>query len=87
MCCLNPIYIVMKQDDNVKSISGRSMHEYVRKCIWYNIPSTVNSTPTNIFEKIYTHSMQGFSKYIKQNILQSYQENCTIYNCYICSRT
>ncbi len=69
MCCLNPIYIVMKQDDNVKSISGRSMHEYVRKCIRYNIPSTVNSTPTNIIEKIYTYSMQGFSKYIKQNIL------------------
>ncbi len=47
------------------------MHEYARKCIQYNIPSTVNSTPTNIIEKIYTHSMQGFSKYIKQNILQS----------------
>ncbi len=47
------------------------MHEYARKYIRYNIPSTVNSTPTNIIEKIYTHSMQGFSKYIKQNILQS----------------
>ncbi len=65
----------------------RPMHEYAKKCIQYNNPSTVNSTPTNIIEKIYTHSMQGFSKYIKQNILQSYQENCTIYNCYICSRT
>ncbi len=63
------------------------MYEYARKCIRYNIPSTVNSTPTNIIEKIYTHSMEGFSKYIKQNILQSYQENCTIYNCYICHRT
>ncbi len=65
------------------------MHEYARKCIQYNIPSTVNSTPFNIIEKIYTHSMQGFSKYIKQNLLQSYQEISTIYNCYIhvCSRT
>ncbi len=58
----------------------RPMREYARKCIWYNIQSTVNSTPTNIIEKIYTHSMQCFAKYIKQNILQSYQENCTINN-------
>ncbi len=42
------------------------MHEYDRKCIWYNISITVTNTPTNIIEKIYTHSMQGFSKYIKQ---------------------
>ncbi len=65
----------------------RPMHEYARKCIRFNIPSTVNSAPTNIIENIYTHRMQGFSKYIKQNILQLYQENCTINNCYICSRT
>ncbi len=26
----------------------RTMHEYARKCIGYNIPNTVNSTPTRI---------------------------------------
>ncbi len=48
----------------------KPMHEYARKCIRYKFSSTVNITPTNIIDKIYTHSMQGFSKYIKQNVLQ-----------------
>ncbi len=57
MCCLSPIYIVMKQDHKVKSISGdlyMNMLESVYGIIF------LNSTPTNIIEKIYTHSMQGF---------------------------
>ncbi len=53
----------------------------------YNIPSTVNNTPINIIEKIYTYSLQGFSKYIKLNLLQSYKYNCTIYDSYTCSRS
>ncbi len=52
------------------------MHEYAKKCIRYSIPNTINSTTSNIVDKIYTHSMQGFSGYIKvyytltRNILQ-----------------
>ncbi len=49
------------------------MLDYARKCVHYNIQSTVNNTPINIIEKIDTHSIQGFSKYVKLNILQSYQ--------------
>ncbi len=30
------------------------------------------------------HSLQGFTRYIKDYILQSYQEICTVVNCYIC---
>ncbi len=26
------------------------MHDYARKCVCYNIPSTVNNTPINIIE-------------------------------------
>ncbi len=40
------------------------MHDYARKCVHYNIPSTVNNTPINIIEKVCTHNIQGFSKYI-----------------------
>ncbi len=39
------------------------------------------------FTSVYTHSIQGFSKYAKLNLLQPYKENCTIYVCYICSRS
>ncbi len=59
---------------NIRSYATRSqdkihqwipMHDYARKCVRYNIPSTVNNTPINIIEKVYTPSIQGFSKYIK----------------------
>ncbi len=48
---------------------------------------TLNNTTQNIVDKIYTHSMQGCSGYIKQNMLHSYQKHCTIPNCYICARS
>ncbi len=35
-------------------------------------------------DKINTHSLQGFSGYIKTNYLQCYLENCTIMDCYVC---
>ncbi len=62
----------------------RPKHEYAKKCIRYDIPNLVNNTPHNIIEKIYTHGLQGFSRYVKNHLLQLYQDNCTIVNCYIC---
>ncbi len=64
----------------------RPKHEYAKKCIRYDIPNLVNNTPHNIIEKIYTHNLQGFSRYVKNHLLQLYQDNCTIINCYICLR-
>ena len=61
-------------------------HEYARNCIRYHVPVVVNATSPEITNKIYTHSLQGFAWYIKLKTIQSYQENCTIQNCYICSR-
>ncbi len=59
-------------------------YEYVKKCIRSDIPNLVNNTPHNIIEKIYTHSLQGFS--LENHLLQSYQDNCTIIKYYICLR-
>ncbi len=50
------------------------MHQYTKTCIRYNIPNTINNTTSNIIDKIYTHSIQGFSGYIKQCLLQSYND-------------
>ncbi len=44
----------------------------------------INSSPKAILDKIDTHSLQGFTRYIKDYILQSYHEICTVVNCYIC---
>ena len=66
---------------------ARTKHKYAEKCIRHSVPITVNNTPNNIKDKIYTHSLQGFSKYIKNMYIQDYSDICTIQNCYICSRT
>ncbi len=60
-------------------------YEYARYCIRYRIPLIVNESPHEINNKINTHSLQGFSKYIKIKILESYNQNCTIQNSYICN--
>ncbi len=64
---------------------ARTNHKYADKCIRHSIPKTVNSTNNNIIDKINTHSLQGFSKYIKTIYLQSYSDTCTLYNCYVCN--
>ena len=61
-------------------------HEYAKKCIRFDIPKLINNTPAIILDKVWTHSLQGFSWYIKQYILDKYENTCTIDNCYICSR-
>ena len=65
---------------------GRTVHEYAKKCIRYNVPISVNNTPIVILEKINTHSLKGFAGYIKQYYLNYYQNTCTVPLCYICSQ-
>ncbi len=48
-----------------KSHIYRHNHEYANKRIRYDIPNVVNNTPHNIIDNIYTHSLQGFSRYVK----------------------
>ncbi len=60
--------------------------EYARYCIRYRIPLIINESPPEIINNVDTHNLQGFSKHIKIKILESYNENCTIQNCYICNR-
>ena len=60
-------------------------HEYAKKSIRYTIPVTVNETPLCILDKIDTHCIQGFSKYIKMKYVNSYKENCEIRDCYTCN--
>ncbi len=43
----------------------KTHHEYVKKCIRFNIAKVINSSPNDILNKITTHSLQGFSGYIK----------------------
>ncbi len=64
----------------------KTKHEYAKRCIRYDIPITINNFAREVLDKIDTHGLQGFVIYVKAYILQTYQETCTIVNCYICNQ-
>ena len=47
----------------------------------------INFTSPCILQKISTHSFQGFVFYIKQHLLQTYEDHCSLSNCYVCNRS
>ena len=63
----------------------RSAHTFATKCIRHEVIRVLNSTTELIKEKVYTHSYQGFSGYVKQSFIRKYQTSCNIVNCYICN--
>ena len=58
-------------------------HDFAINSISYVFPKTINSMDHNIKDKMYTHSFNGFKAYIKRMFLESYNTDCTIFNCYI----
>ena len=56
-----------------------------QKSLKLNITNIINGTPDIILDKIDTHSLNGFTNYVKLFLLQTYQDTCTVPNCYICS--
>lgn len=44
----------------------------------------LNSVQITVKEKVYTHSLDGISKYFKKILIDYYQENCIIINCFPC---
>ena len=56
-----------------------------QNCIRFNIPNLINNFPSNVKEKIETHSLSGFTRYLKMYLIGKYQVECYIDNCYICN--
>ena len=57
-----------------------------KDCIRHYIHELLNDTNIIITDKIFSHSYNGFSRYIKQYAISNYCVNCTIRNCYVCSQ-
>ena len=70
--------------NNLVSLNVTRTH-LARRCLRNNIQVILNSTPSIVLEKIYTHSFSGFVTYAKQSIINSYSNECTIPNCYVCN--
>ena len=56
-------------------------HNFVKACVRYQLPKTVNSMPRSITEQVHTHSFNGFSTYVKLIFLDTYTTDCNITNC------
>ena len=57
----------------------------VKQCIRYELIHYLNELPNIITDKVHTHSSKGFSLYIKQYLLNPYENSCRIPNCYVCN--
>ena len=55
------------------------------KAIRYIVPKIIMRTPNHIIDKVHTHSLGGYSLYIKKIMYAKYFETCSIPNCYICN--
>ena len=66
---------------------GKTRTKLADSSLRFVVPRLINDTPHFIIDKIHTHSLQGFVFYIKQSFINSYNENCSIVNCFICQNT
>ena len=55
------------------------------KCIRSHLPVILNDTPDMIINKINTHSIQGFSFFIKRYYLSQYTTQCQLRGCFTCN--
>ena len=68
--------------DNIRTT--RSRLNIADKCLCNYLPSKINSIHNN--SRINAHSIQGFTFAVKNYLLNQYQINCIVMNCYVCQR-
>ena len=61
-----------------KLFTYRTNHQFVIGCLQYEVVTTFNNTPLGILDKIHTHSINGFSLYLKTHLLSLYDAFCNI---------
>ena len=62
----------------------RIKHSFMKNSIRYRIPHIYNDTCREIIDKITTHSLVGYKKYIKRYLIDKYSMTCLIRDCRIC---
>ena len=62
----------------------QSRHDFVKNSVRFRLPEVMNDAPTSVKNKISTHSIQGFSKFVKLQMIDRYRFTCHIPRCPIC---
>ena len=65
-------------------------HQYARntfRCELIAITNFISNTSDydGIIDKVQTHSLHGYSLYIKNKLMSKYENECNIINCYSCT--
>jgi len=71
--------------NNLQSLPAR--HAFVMNSVCYRVPRILNECPLLIKEKIFSHCIQGFAKYIRLFFVDKYLVECSIVDCYICQNS
>ena len=59
-----------------------------KSSVQFKISHFFNDIDDNLIkDKIYTHSLNGFKLYVKNEIIDKYPYDCEIRDCYNCTRT
>ncbi len=66
---------------------SRTNHMFSSKCLRHNILYIISATHQCILNKIYTHSIQLFTKNVKLLYINEYSDTCSTVNCYICKKS
>ena len=67
----------------------RSKHQFTSNSICYRVPEIMNdrnNSYSDILNKIDTHSLSGYMKYIKMWYINSYKSECLEDDCYRCNK-
>ena len=72
---------------NNRLVSNITRTQLGQRCLRNGIISVINSTDSDIIEKIQTHSLQSYKNIIKKRLIDLYDEECYLVSCYICNRT
>jgi hypothetical protein len=70
--------------NNSTLVENRARINLCRNCICHQTTQIVNTTQLEILNKIETHSIYGFTNYLKVQCLSKYSNDCTTENCYVC---
>ena len=65
--------------------SGTPCTVLAKESVRYKIPQIMLNVPNCITDKIDTHSLDGFTRYAKNNLITNYYSYCQDENCYVCN--
>ena len=57
------------------------------RCIRFILQKIINDIDPSVTDKVYSHSFQGFTNYVKVAKINSYATRCLIAKCYICQHS